>query len=81
MLKGSKVDIHLNTRKAILKKTSNWKTSGLDDIHRFWIKIFLSVHDRLATEMYKFIQKTKLLEWMTNGETTLIQKILSKKLP
>ena len=32
---GPKVNIHLDGFKATLKKIANWKTSGLDSIHRF----------------------------------------------
>ena len=61
---GLQVNIHPDALKVTLKKYSNWKTPGLDDIHGF----------RLATEMYKCIQKTERPEWMTKRETTLIQK-------
>ena len=71
---GPKVEIHLDALKVTLKKIPNWKTPGLDDIHGFWFKKFISVHDGLVTEMNKCIQKTKLPEWTTKEKTTLIQK-------
>ena len=60
------------------KKISNWKTSGHDGIHGFWFKKFTSIHDRLALEMNKYLQTANVLEWMTKGRTTLIQKDPSK---
>ena len=33
---GPQVNIHLDRLKAMLEKTANWKTPGLDGIHRFW---------------------------------------------
>ena len=56
------------------KDNNNWKTPGLDGIHRFWLKNFTSIHNKLATEMNKCIQKTEISKWMTKGKTTLIQK-------
>ena len=52
---GPQVNIHPDRLKATLKKIANWKTSGLDGIHRFWFEKFPSINDRLATEC---IQKT-----------------------
>ena len=66
---------HSDELKAALKKIANWKTSGLDGIHGFWFKKkFTAIHDRLATEMNKCIQKTEILKWMTKGKPSLIQK-------
>ena len=40
----------------------------------FDLKKITLIHDRLATEMNKRIQKTKIPGWITKGKTTLIQK-------
>ena len=32
------------------------------------------MHDRLATKVNKYMQKTEIPEWITKGKTTLIQK-------
>ena len=71
---GHQVNIHPDKLKATLKKIANWKTPGLD----FGFKEFTSIHNRLATEMNKCIQKTEIPKWMTKGKTTLIQKDLLK---
>ena len=39
------------------------------------------IHDRLATEMNKCIQKTEIHERLTKGKTTLYKKNHSKELP
>ena len=55
------------------KKISNWKTPDHDGIQGFWFKKFTSIPDRLALEMNRCLQETHVLEWMTKGNTTLIQ--------
>ena len=57
-----------------LTKVSNWKTPGHDGIHGFWFKKFTSIHDRLALEMNKCLQRAHVPEWMTKERTTLIKK-------
>ena len=47
---------------------------GDDGIHGFWFKKFTSIHDRQALETNKCLQTAHVLEWMTKGRTTLIQK-------
>ena len=71
---GPKDEIPTDLFKTTLKKVSNWKTPGHDRIDGFWFKTFTSIHDRLALEMNKCLQTAHVLEWMTKGGTTLIQK-------
>ena len=71
---GPKAEIHIDLLKTTLK-ISNWKTLGHERIHDFWLKKFIS---RLALEMNKSLQRAHVLEWMTKGKTTLIQKDPSK---
>ena len=59
---GPKVNIHLDGLKATFKKIANWKTLSLDGTHGFWLKKFTFIHERLATEMNKYIQETKMAE-------------------
>ena len=68
------VNIHFDRLKAMLETIENWKTPGLDSIHRFLFKKFTSIHDRLATELNKCIQKTEIFKSIIKGKTTLIQK-------
>ena len=65
---GPQVNIYPDGLKTTLKKIANWETPGIDDIHGFWSKRFTSIHDRLATEMNKCIQKTdtRMDDWNEN---------------
>ena len=60
------------------KNISNWKTPVHDGIHGFWFKKFTSILDRVALEMNRCLQRTYAPEWMTKGNTILIQKDPSK---
>ena len=42
-----------------------------DGKHRFWLKLFTSIHDRLALEMNGFQQEAHVLEWMIKGKIIL----------
>ena len=75
---GPKVEILIEQLKKTPKKLSNWKTPDHDGIHGFWCKKFASVHDRLAVEMNRWLQRTQVPDWMTKWNTTLIQKEPSK---
>ena len=75
---GPKAEMHTDLLKTTLKKISNWKTPGHDGIHGYWFKKFTSIHNRQALEMNKGLQRAHVLEWMTKGRTTLIQKDPSK---
>ena len=71
---GPKAEIHTDLLKTTLKKISNRKLPGHEEIHGFWFKKFTTIHDRLALEMNKCLQTAHVPEWMTKGKTTLIQK-------
>ena len=53
---SSKMETHIDLLKTTLKRISNWKTSGYDEIHGFWFKKFPSIHGRLALEMNRCLQ-------------------------
>ena len=71
---GPKAEIDIDLIKTTLKKISNWKTSGHDEIHEFWFKKFTSIHDGLGLEMNRCLQGAHVPEW----KDTLIQKDPSK---
>ena len=75
---GPKTEIHIDLLKTTLKRISNWKTSGHDGIHGFWLKKFTSINGRLALEMKISPYGAQVADWMTKGKTTLIQKNPSK---
>ena len=72
---GPKVGIHIDLLKTTLK---NIKLENARPCHGFWFNKFTSIHDRLALEMNKCLQRAHVPEWMTKGRTTLIQKDPSK---
>ena len=43
-----------------LRKMRNWKATGLDGIQRFWLKRFISQHQRLPLELNKNIRSLSL---------------------
>ena len=53
-------NLHADKVQATHKKLANWKTPGVDGIHGFWLKKLTSIHNRLATEINKCIQKTDI---------------------
>ena len=69
-----KTEVHIDLLRTTLKKISNWKTPGHNVIHGFWFKKFTFIHDRLALEMNRCLQRAHLREWMIKEKTTLIQK-------
>ena len=66
---GLKAKIQIDLFKTTLKRISNWKTSGHDGIHGFWLKKFTSIHDRLALEINRCLQRAYVPEWMTKEKT------------
>ena len=53
---GPKTEIHIGLLKMTLKNI-NWKTPGHDGIHSFWFKKFTSIHDKVALEMNRCLQR------------------------
>ena len=78
---GPQVNIHPDKLKSVLKKIAKRKTPDLDGLHGFGSKNFTFIHDRLAMEINKCIQKTEKREWITKGKITLIQKDSIKGTP
>ena len=64
----------MEIHKTTLKRISNWKAPGHNEIHGFWFKKFTSIHSRLALQMNRCLQGMQVPEWMTKGKTTLSQK-------
>ena len=73
------MEIHVDLLNTTLKRISNWKAPGHDGIQDFWFKKFTSIHGKLALEMNRCLQDVQVLEWVTKGRTTLIQKEPSKR--
>ena len=58
---------------AAAKKLNNWKATGPDCIHNFWIKHLSSLHSRLAVHIQKVISGD-IPDWLTLGRTVLLLK-------
>ena len=78
--KGPEANIHIESLRVTLKKVTNWIKAGHDGIHELSFEIFASIHDRLALELSKYLKETSILELMTKGKITLIQKSLKKEI-
>ena len=58
-----------------LKKTSNWKSTGIDKVPNFWLKNLESLHGSLATVYNDIVRDPgKSPEWLTLGKTYLLPK-------
>ena len=69
------VNITEEVVRAKVKKMSNWKSPGPDQVQGFWLKKMTGLHERMATQLQQIIDDpTNLPKWLTNGRTTLIQK-------
>ena len=55
-------------------KTSNWKSTGPDMIHNFWLKKLTSMQRRIANQFQEMIAKGKCPEWLPQGTTHLLKK-------
>ena len=57
---GPKAEIHIELLKRYTKEISDWKTPGDDGIHGFWFKKFTSIHGKLALEMNRCLEDTRI---------------------
>ena len=73
-------DIKMNVEdiKKQVKKTPNWKSSGPDGVHGYWIKNFANLHERISEQLNGCLEMGVVPEWMTKGRTCLILKDRSK---
>ena len=50
-----------------VKKMSNWKSPGFDQIHVFWVKKLTSIHHRLSVHFQTLLNKPELLpSWLVS---------------
>ena len=72
--KQNNVTITIEMMNKQLKKTSNWKSAGLDGLQGFWLKRFTATHRKLVQQLDICLQENHLPDWMTKGRTVLIVK-------
>lgn len=61
-----------------LRKMSNWKVPGLDEIQGCWLKGFTSQHQMLTEELNENIHSLSIPSWLVKSRTVLIKKVLAK---
>ena len=62
----------------LIRRMPNWKASGIDQLHGFWIKYLNSLHQRLVEHLQACLEMENVPDWMTEGTTVLIMKDESK---
>ena len=72
--KNFEVDIHLDSQKETLKKYQIGKHQALMVYMISGLKIFISIHDKLALQLIECQEEVSILQWTMKGKTTLIQK-------
>ena len=69
---GLKTEIHINLFKMTQKK--DWQAQSHDGMHGFWFLKFTSTHEKIALEINRRLQRTRVPEWITKRKATLIQE-------
>ena len=57
---------------------ANCKTPGPDGVHGYWIKMLVSMQERLAFHLQSCIARSEVPDWMTTSWTVLLLKDKSK---
>ncbi|XP_045541420.1 uncharacterized protein LOC123722902 [Papilio machaon] len=57
-----------------LRRTPNWKSPGLDGLHCYWLKGFVSCHAVLAQQFQEALDSKSLPDLFTMGVTHLVPK-------
>ena len=60
--------------KSMSKAFPNWKAQKPDGVQGYWLKIFVSLHSKLAENLNRCFETGETPAWMTTGRTVLIQK-------
>ena len=61
-----------------IRKRANWKVPGPDGVHGYWIKMLVSMQERIAFHLQSCITRGEVPDWMTTGRTVLLLKDKSK---
>ena len=57
---------------------AHWKAPGPDGAHGYWIKIFVSLQERIAFHLQSCKTRGEAPDWMTTGQNVLLLKDKSK---
>ena len=52
----------------------NWKAPGPDGVHGYWIKMLVSMQERIALHLQSCITRGEVPDWMTTGRNVLLLK-------
>ena len=52
----------------------NWKTPGPDSVHGYWIKMFVSMLERITFHVQSCITRGEVPDWITTDRTVLLLK-------
>ena len=77
--KQEDIKISINKVKKQLRKMKNWKAPGPDRLQGFWIKRFVSCHERVTEQLQGCLEMNDTPDWLTRGRTTLIIKDKAKR--
>ena len=72
--KQGKIEITEEKMMKIIRKMPNWKAPGPDGVQGYWVKNFKCIHTTLANHLQKCLSTGEVPDWMTKGNTYLIQK-------
>ena len=64
--------------RTILRKISNWKAPGPDNVRGFWLKSMKDLHQRMALQLQECLDGRGIPEWMTMGRNVLLIKDKAK---
>ena len=70
--KQQNIDIAPTKIKERTCKMSNWKAPGSNGVHGYWIKMLVSVQERIALHRQSCITRGEVPDWMATGRTVLL---------
>ena len=76
--KQQSINITPTKIKERIRKISNWKAPGPDGVHGYWIKMLMSMQERIALHLQSCITRGEVPDWITTGRTVLMLKDKSK---
>ena len=57
-----------------IRKMVKWKAPGPDGVHGYWIKMLVSMQEKIACHLQSCKTRGKVQDWMTTGRTVLLLK-------
>ena len=73
------IEITPTTIKERIRKMANWKTPGSDGVHGYWIKMLVSMQERITFHMLSCITRGEVPDWTKTGGAVLLMKDKSKR--